>query len=422
MEKINPNPEEIKEAPKLQSLDVKGREIRGLEPKVERFSPLKEGDDFAVLLRNNNLISTPPAEDEIIFVDPVGGAEERVVEAPHWRAASKDGVKAVFQGSSLKDYFYTANVKGVGYLKPTLKGGRKFNKYDDWKRTDEYGFKGAYGLAEEDDFIDGKENIVEKSSRLIGEGFRTECYGVVAKLKNVYYQGKITPIKELKNKKIIPASKKFEPHIGVRYLKLNNRVEEVKESGFDRARELFERAFNVFNKEVKDKGLQFPEIKLGDRLGEEIFFKEFFARMGGNLGIMQNEGLICWHLHASNITLAAEIVDIGPIMTLKAFKDKGDEEVADKFEGIAIGFLKDMRDVSYALKFLINSGEAQGMSIGDKIDLLKAFLTAYKSRLQSRQANLYGACEKILKAVLIEGRQLAGLKHGTPKDWGINFK
>ncbi len=406
MEQLIPRPENLFEKkPKLKDLDVKGREIFGLEPKLEKFSKLKEGEDFKIIFENKDLKTDHPLVEDFLFVNPESGDVRRLVEPPHWRASSFDGIRGVFQSGRLADYFYTSNTKGVGYLKPTLKGGRSLSSYDDWKRVDEYNRDNVYGMAGQKDFVDTNgDNLVDKSKSLIKEGLRTECYAVIAKLTHVYYKGDRVSVAELRKKGVIVSQKDYEPEIGIRYLKINNRVAEVKEASSKRARTLFVKAFDVFNKETQDKNLDFPVIQVGDKNSEEIYFREFFRRMGANLGIMQRSDLSLWHMHSSNITLAAEIVDIGPMAS----------------RGIEACF-KDLRDAAYALKALMGAGKAQGLSVGKIEELAPIFLTAFEEKLSTRQQKWKRAAEKIIKAALVDGKRLVSLKHGEIEAWGLDL-
>lgn len=411
----------------LSDLDVKGREIFGLEPKLEKFSRLVSGEDFTLLKKNEAIQSEKNLDEAFIFVNPTGGTESRLVQAPHWRTISQDQIHASLETDYGSEFYYTVDTKGVGYLKPTLKGDNSLDEYQDWNRTDEYGYKNAYGLADKEDFFTSEGDLVEKSKQLTNEGLRTELYYAIGELKNVCYQGKLTPVEELRKKKIIPSKKELTPEMGIRLLKINTRIAEVKDSDEKRAKELFAKAFDVFNKESQDKKLDLPEVTIGDLESEKLYFQEFFKRMGQNIAVLQNIGYIGWHMHSANVTLAAEIVDIGPYESWQKCKD--DEEFVKEYAGVRRGVWKDMRDIAYGLKFLIQSGEQVNMTVPNANDLVDSYFQSCfarldESRLQTEQMvdqqAFKEALTKVTKAVLLENKKLASLKHGSDvDDWNI---
>lgn len=422
-----PSREQAEKPPQLTDLDVKGREILGLEPKFEKFSRLQEGRDYVVVRENTEIESEGNLRSGFLFVDPQNGTESHLVQAPHWRAISQEGGISSYRTSHGLEYFYTINTKGVGYLKPTLKGGKSLTEYVDWNRVDEYGYPTAYGLAERDDFFTSEGDLVEKSKKLTDEGLRTELYYAIAEVQQVYYQGDLVSVKELKDRKIIPRQKSFQPHIGIRLLRTNARIAEVKYSDEKRSRELFQEAFDVFNRETEDKKLNIPKIYLGDPESERIYFKEFFKRMGENVAILQNMGYIGWHMHSANVTLAAEIVDIGPYESWKHLKN--DKEFVKKYQGVRRGVWKDVRDIAYGLRFLLQAGKSLGMSLPDKEELYSQYNEGFLLRLdrdrimkehKTNPEELITVVQKITKAVVVEGVSLPSLKQGSDVTaWGI---
>ena len=422
---VNPVNPEISKPLKFSDLDVKGREIFGLEPKPENFSQLKSGKDFKIIHKNKNIESNQNLDDCFLFVNPTGGTEERIIQAPHWRTISTENIRASYENGKDKQFYYTANTKGAGYLKPRLKG-KDFNGYKEWKRVDEHGIKGAYGMAAAEDFLNDEGNLVDVSRFLTEQGLRTELYYEVAELKNAYYQGKLTPIEDLRKKNVI-TKKDFTPSIGLRLLKINTRIAEVKESDDKRTGELFKHAFDVFNKENEDKKLGFPKLTIGDQESEKIYFEEFFKRMGKNMAVFQNVGYIGWAMHSANITLAAEIVDIASYESWKHLDD--DPKFVKKYNGVRRGVLKDIRDVAYDLKFLIKAGKRIGLAVPAKEDLLKFYLESFSSNLDLKKladeedvdaVKLQEAIRKVSEAVLVQKKDLPPLKSGYDiKDWDI---
>lgn len=417
-------------SPRLTDLDVKGRDIAGLEPRFERFSHLELGRDVKRVVRNERVTSPYDLDRAFVFVNPTGGEVALLVEPPHLRTITHPGIEAMYTGDRVRETYYAANTKGVGYLKPTLKGGLPLDAYDDWKRVDEYGRSGAYGFSDADDFYDPNGGPLWKSEFLTEAGLRTELFYAAGDLCRVYYKGKNVSVWELQRGGILPSTREFSAKIGIRLMKDNTRVAEFKDADDDRARDLMAQAFDVFNRENADKGLGFPELAFGEPASERLFFRTFFERMGRNLAVFQNIGYIGWHMHSANITLAAEIVDTGAYMHASYYDtDDSREEFLRLYAGVRRGILKDIRDVTNTLKLLFKSAKARGLAVGNRETLTSAFSEAFESSLDrdallregiDRDA-LIAAFRKITYAVLAEGRNLASIKRGEADvaDWGL---
>src|SRR3990172_525415 len=421
-----------KEKPKLADLDVRGREIFGLESRPERFSRLVPGRDLEILVKAGDISSESDLDEAFVFVNPSAGEESLPVEPPHWRTVTKRGINATREPPSGKDFFYATNTKGVGYLKPTVKGGRSLDEYGDWNRVDEYEREGGYGIADAEEFYQGKSDVIRLSRKFADEGMRVEMYYYVGKLKSVYYRGKQESIDSLRRKKIIPSSRHLTPEIAIRLFKTNARVAEAADSDDPRAKELMREGFDVFNRETKDKGLGFPELRVGEPGHEKIFFKEFFRRMGRNLAAFQNTGYIGWHVHSSNITLAAEIADIGSYMHHSYYEEYEDADTyVKKYSGVRRGTLKDMRDFAYNLREFIGAAEHLGMSHGEMQELVDVYLQSFHKALDPKKIavegldvnQLFSVAEKITTAVLIDGKHLSSLKQKKAdiQDWNLGL-
>lgn len=421
---------------KLNDLDVKGREIAGLEPKIEKFSRLTT-KDFILSQKLEGITSDLDLESAFIFVNPLSGTEERLVEAPHWRTISTKAHAKYTMPNGKTKHYYTFNTKGCGYLKPSLKGGNTLDKYDDWHRTNEYGAEGSYGLAQmSGTFIDDEDvELVDKTKWLTENGLRTELYWGVAELKNIYYKGKLVSIKKLKEKGIIPNVDDYVPSMGVRLLKTNTRIAEITETDdVARAVALFKDAFETFNQENTDEDLGYAELRFGDQKSEETFFKTFFERMGKNLAVLQNLGIVGWGLHSANVTMAAEIVDIGDCNVWTHYQrvENGDDYI-QKHSGVRRGSLKDASDIAYGLKKLIQTGNEIGIKIPDKEVLVDKFMDTLESNLNEemlrtqeyKKEEIINAVRKIIEATIItlgDGKRLPTLKHGRKiSDWGLEL-
>lgn len=403
-----------------------GREITGLEVTPERFSRLEAGRDYTIAKLNERVIGEKPVEDFFVFINPGQGEETKLVQPPHWRTITTEDIHNVLGVGDKKIDFYVANTKGVGYLKPTVQG-KNLDRQKSWIKKDatgqqESGYK-VLGLSSQKEYEGG--DIIERSSQLAASGLRVEVYWAVAKLRQLPYKGNFLSIDELRAKNIIIKDPSYEPAMAVRLLKTNDRIEEAAKA-HERGREIFERAFEVFNKETKDRSLSHPELIIGNKKHERTFFRIFFSRMGKNMAILLNLGLTDYYMHSSNVTMAAEIADIGSITHWK--KDK-DESLKQKYGGVRKGHLKDMRDMVYGLRILLNAGKTQNLSVGSREQLKKAFFKGFDALYNAKNVHeqegdpvrTHEWMELIFDTVIIEKENLPSLQHYDIEDWSIEI-
>lgn len=420
--------------------DSGGQKIAGLEEaRFARFSKLEPQTDYKIIKQlNENLKSDITLDEAFIFINPEHGDEGRLVEAPHWRTITTPAKSEYTEKSGKKHFYYVVNTKGCGYTKPTIdKSEYPLNEYDEWHRTNEYGALGAFGLLQIEG-LNQQMDIIEKTKWLTANGLRTELYWATAKLKNIYFKGKKTSIKKLKELNVIPShdidGSQYVPIMGIRLLKTNTRVEELYQSNIERTKQLFEQAFETFNQETTDQNLDYPILKFNDPQSEKIFIKAFFERMGKNLAVLQNLGIIAWGLHSSNVTMAAEIVDVGDYFTWQYYTSY--PEYVKKYNGIRRGTLKDIRDIAYSLRYLLMAINKIGGAKQDRPYLVQTFMEAFSQHLdneslrqqQIKREDIFNATKKIMEAVLIKKINLKALKHnkedGTPwdiNDWNLGF-
>src|SRR3989338_3066747 len=95
--KFNEQKLERQSEPQFSDLDVKGREIFGLEPKSEKFSSLEVGKDVEIVKKNNNIKSEINLDSLFLFVNPKDGTDIRMVQAPHWQTISSEYIHASFK-------------------------------------------------------------------------------------------------------------------------------------------------------------------------------------------------------------------------------------------------------------------------------------------------------------------------------------
>lgn len=418
-----------------------GREIEGLESRPERFSRLIRDKDYAISQINLDVQCDHDFSEFFLFVNPSNGTETRMVHAPHWRAVVTEDIQSQVRvhrpgGVDAFEPFYQVSTKGVGYLKPTLRD-ENLEERDTWiKPNDSEGDFGSkmLGLSSEVEFV--TNDIIAKSRKFLDEGLRTEAYWAVARLRNVYYKGELTSIEELRRKDVILRRRDYKPHMAVRLLKIDQRIEEARYAE-ERRSEIFENAFEIFNRETRDKGLSFPELDIKKVEHQKIFFHEYFRRMGQNMAVLLNLGYSHFRLHSSNITLAAEIIDIG---TMTHWTEDGDDPVFMKeYSGVRRAHIKDMRDIVRALKKFKMAAKKAGLKVGDNQTLKASFLDGFESKIdvekvtnkqKTNVANAKKWLDAIFQASIIDGKKLAALLHdGDPDNlqvienqWGISIE
>ncbi|MBI2064581.1 MAG: hypothetical protein HYT62_00825 [Candidatus Yanofskybacteria bacterium] len=424
--KEKPIVEQANVNPTLEELDSNpGREIAGIRPRPEKFLRLKEGADFTVVKKNEHITSDRDMGDFFVFISPSAGTETKTIEAPHWRTITDEGVRAEVrfdsEDESKRDFFYAVNVKGVGYLKPSAKG-YPFEEYGTWTIKDEDGgvnddgYK-ILGLTSRKESF-GNGDLIDKANFFAENGLRTEVYWAIADLNRLPFRGELVATKELKKKRVLSPRIAYQPNQVIRLMKINTRIAEANESSPDRARDMFKRAFDVFNQEGRDKKMGLPELRIGDAQHEKIFFEEFFRRMGGNLAVLLNIGYHNGNMHSANITLAAEIVDVGTVTN----------QIEEKYSGVGRTSLKDMRDVCYDLRLLLSAAHRIGLETGSRDGLATAFFEGFDGKFSEKEAEEKGTdpknakkwLSKIFDRVVTQKGNLPSLKHYEVEDWDIS--
>ncbi|MDO8584285.1 MAG: hypothetical protein Q7R83_03855 [bacterium] len=417
-----------------------GREIAGLPTVQEKFSPLLEGRDYTLIDRNNDVVCSRPLPEFFVFLNPSQGTEDRQVKAPHWRTVaepvSRCGVKLRQEvDGQWVDYYepyFEVSVKGVGFLQPSVKE-RKWDEEDTWLKADEpehdFGYK-HLGLSSRLEYE--LQRVIPTSRFLASAGLRTEAYWAVAKLNNVYFKGELTSIEELRKQKVILSRKDYQPAMGVRLLKDNDRIEEARYAD-DRRSEIFQKAFEVFNREIQERQLNIDPINPADKEDQRRFFSTFVERMGTNIAVLLNTGYIHFRLHSSNITMAAELVDIG---TASHWRADPDPQLCKEYNGVRRGHLKDMRDSVRSIKKLIISAKVAGLKVGKKEALELAFLKGFDEAIKPdfvkriQQTDVESArkwLQAIFHRMIAEGASLPSLlgdldSTRIEQEWGIEIK
>lgn len=406
--------------------EVSGREIRGLEPKLEKFSRLEEGTDFKLSWVNPEIDSSADPRDDVLFVNPTGGDQELMIVPPNWRTVSAPAEASIKKDDGEDEYFFTANTKGVGYLKPFVKGGN-LDDFDSWVDYDFIEGERILGLNTDRPGIKSSENQMAISNKLIKAGLRLEAHWAKAELLRIPYRGEMRTIEELQEIGLFPRkfsdkNRLVRPMELVRLLKTNSRIEESLLAD-DRREKIFEEAFETFNREARLAGE--PELAIGDRRQEQEFFKTFSRRIGANLAVMLNEGYTHGALHSSNVSMAAEFVDIDPLNYWSDDKIKSGWK--EKHDGLRLHHIKDIRDSIYSLRRLYKAARLAGLSIGSRATLAENLISGFDDLFDEEKAKAHeidGASArqwlgKIAEHVLVKRQNLSSLMHYHISEWEI---
>ncbi|MBI5221161.1 MAG: hypothetical protein HY978_05030 [Candidatus Liptonbacteria bacterium] len=404
-----------------------GREIAGLPNVEEKFSRLEKGADYVVAAENPRIHSDRSLEDFFVFINPNVGEEKLTIEPPHWRVITWPDVDTQMDipdaTSTRKEPFFSVSTKGVGYLKPSAQGG-SIDEYETWMEEDEaeehdFGYK-MFGLSSADDYLSG--DVMRKSEHLLSRGLRTEAYWGVAKMERVYYQGELRTIEELKKMGVIVDNPEYAPYQAVRVLKTNDRVEQVYQND-EKRKEIFEHAFRAYNKENERLGVE-QRLAMGDSEDEKKFLIDFYRRMGKNFAVLINLGYSHFRLHSSNVTMAAEIVDIG---TMGHWSLDEDERFNEMSDGVRRSHIKDLRDIAYSMKYLRVAAREAGLSRPDREQCRREFIEAFKENFDEKLSGEQGTdpagimrwIEKITEAVWLKSLRLPALQNYEITDWPV---
>lgn len=398
--------------------EYKGREIAGLEVTPERFAVLEKGRDYTIEQLNPNITADRSVENFFVFISPSQGTEIKFIEPPHWRTISESGIHSKLDlGNGQGDHYYTVNTKGVGYLKLAVKGKNIEEYTGTWAKPDEHELFNhkTYGLSSEGEYPDA---MVATAENLTRQGLRTEMPWAVAELHNICYRGQLTSVAKLKERGILLNDPDYKPYMGVRLMKTNTRIAEASEADSRRER-LFNEAFDVYNREVRDSGLNLPELVIDEVIDQKKFIEIFFQRMASNMAVLLNTGYYHSHLHSANVTLAAEIVDV---ITMTQSKSESDPV----YSGLGLMHIKDMRDIAYGLKTFLKATKKASFPLLDPENLEKGFLATFSKKLDPKLRHPYIKpqnakrwMQKIFNAVIVEGWRLPSLQYNSIEtDWG----
>ncbi len=404
-----------------------GREVN--LPAVEvLFRRLEPGEDYTPTEVNLQVQCEQPVQDFVLFVDPTRGTEHRRVNPPHWRTVSTEDIHATVTsrpgtGAPRTAEFYEANTKGAGFLKPFCEG-LSLDDYETWTYT-KAGRKDTLGMMDLSALL-APRHILPESQFLFEQGLRAEVYWTCAQLHRVPRQGSMQTIEQLAGNKVIPKKKGM--GIAVRLLRNNDRIAECAEAD-ERREAIFEKAFDRFNRENMSSKLGFPELHIGDPDHERLFITKFARRMGGNLAVLCNIGFLHYHLHSSNVTMAAEVVDIESMIHWQ--KLNATNIYMKEYDGVRVMYLKDMRDAVYGIKKLLLGARRAGLHCPPPEQIVEELVQGFLEQMDPEQFRVQktdpSGAEQWLRAIahaaLVEGRRLMALKNEKRtvdiEEWGL---
>jgi hypothetical protein len=222
---------------------------------------------------------------------------------------------------------------------------------------------------------------------------------------------------------VILDNPEYEPYQAVRILKTNDRVEQVYQNE-EKRKEIFEHAFQTYNKENERFGVE-QRLVMGNAEDEKKFLIDFYRRMGKNFAILVNLGYNHFRLHSSNVTMAGEIVDIGTMGHWSL--DGDDERFNGMYDGVRRSHIKDLRDIVYSMKYLRLAAREAGLSRPDREECQKEFIDAFKENFDERlsveqgtdPAGILRWIEKITDAVWLKNLRLPALQNHEIADWPV---
>ena len=144
------------------------------------------------------------------------------------------------------------------------------------------------------------------------------------------------------------------------------------------------------------------------------------------MATLLNMGSAHSYLHSSNVTMAAEIVDVGTIGHYSAEKIK---DLIQIHHGVRRAHLKDMRDIAYDLRYLLGAGTTAELHTGKREDLARVFMDGFSFVLNSSQAQAQETdpvkarawMQKIIDTVIVQRENLHSLSYHDVEDWDIEI-
>lgn len=271
------------------------------QPVTETFRKLEIGRDFTPAYESPRVPKVFNPEQYLVFFDPTQAEVALQVEPPHYRTITFENeiVPIVTQdvnGKQTNEVRFAVNVKGVGWLRPSMEGDRtRFHTQERLVKDHAYDPK-ILGFMEKDEAM----LAIPNSEKLMRCGVDSEVVWYVANLGSIPYRGNRVPIRQLIDNGTI-ADKEYA--IMARLLKVNSRMGELSQRP-----EVLEKALTAYGKHAQ-YNLELNTQHLRPEEVRHIYLEYLMNTLGKNSARLINNGLVHNQIHGRNITLMGELVD-----------------------------------------------------------------------------------------------------------------
>lgn len=279
------------------------------QPVTETFQRLEAARDYTPLYQSARVPKVfDPAEYQVFF-DPTQNELELQAEPPHYRTITFDDVlipitKQDIRGQYTNEVRFAVNVKGVGWLRPSMEGDRtRFHTQERLVKDDSYDRKNL-GFMSKDEALFAAAN----SEKLMRHNVDTEVIWYMATLQTIPFRGEKVPIRTLIENNVIANN---EYVLMTRLLKTNSRVGEVRQRP-----EVLEKALTTYKKHMQYNLGRTLEHAQPQDLHHE-YLEYLISTLGKNSANLLNGGLAHNQIHGRNITLAGEVVDTNAVSLIE---------------------------------------------------------------------------------------------------------
>lgn len=271
------------------------------QPVTETFKRLEIGRDFTPIYESPRVPKIFNPEQYLVFFDPTQNEVELQAEPPHYRTVTFEDamiplIRQDIKGHQTNEVRFAVNVKGVGWLRPSMEGDRtRFHTQERLVKDRAYDRKNL-GFMTKDEGM----RAVVNSEKLMRCSVDSEVIWYLANLGGVPYRGKRVPIRKLIENGVI-ADKEYV--IMARLLKTNNRLGEIRQRP-----EVLEKGLAAYGKHAK-YNLEFDTEHLPPQEVHHIYLEYLMNTLGKNSARLINNDLVHNQIHGRNITLMGELVD-----------------------------------------------------------------------------------------------------------------
>jgi len=281
-----------------------------------------------------------------------------------------DDTREIIRGRFVQnpEVYNYLNIKGLGYVFPETFESKKDNFKGNvhqptvgFYETSEFPWNyNVLGLADKRVL----EPILKHTQIMQRLGGRVEKIVAAAQLKQIYFEGKLIPVDDLKKQGVIPSEnfdgKPFEPVQIFRLQRVPYRINDLYKADKIHKLAMLRESFEALNRENRVKG-DARQYSLNDMESVKSYIKDSVYWIGRNLGLMQGAAYTYGYFNSGNITLGlGELVDIDSMKPLKVDPDNKEVTVYVKNSPDSYKYKcppvmgKDIRDGIYSIRrFLI---------------------------------------------------------------------